>query len=144
MTLSLEAGGILHYYTLYPTFWNTWTSTLSNVGMIIPIFQTKELRLQKVNKLFHVIKVPQDGPKSHGLFFEPELGQTPLKLILSAHMRVRDLHQQPPWCFEFRPGRSKQACFEMSSLFISIYQVKLLKKNLWFQFLSLWLPIILL
>lgn len=56
------------------------TSALSNVGMIIPIFQTKELRLQKVNKLFHCVKVLQDGPKSHGLSFEPELGTNPSKI----------------------------------------------------------------
>ena len=86
MTLNLEEFCI--DWALYSvpgtdlTFSNTWTYTLSNIGMVIPIFQTKELRLQRVNKLFHVIKLLQDCPRSHGLSFEPELGTNPLKVVL--------------------------------------------------------------
>lgn len=36
----------------------------SSAGLVVPIFQTRELRLPKDHKLPHVVKLPQGGPKS--------------------------------------------------------------------------------
>lgn len=62
---------------------NTFTYILSNAGIVIPNFQTKELRLQSIYKLPPVLKLPQGGPKSYGLSFKPKLQTNPLKVVLT-------------------------------------------------------------
>ena len=49
-------------------------------GYDYPYFPDKRTEASKVNKLLHVIKVPQDGPKFQGLSFETELGTNPSKI----------------------------------------------------------------
>lgn len=43
--------------------------------------EKKEPRLQSINKLPYVLKLPQGHPKSHGLSFELELQINPLKRV---------------------------------------------------------------
>lgn len=91
---------------------------LSNVGIIIPIFQTKEPRLQRVYKFPLVIKLSQGDPKSHGLFFEPTQRQTPKSGSKTGHYQhTWGLRISLNTCLKApdsdRVGR-KQACFEMS------------------------------
>lgn len=108
--------------------------TLSNVGIVNPTFQMKELRLQRVNKLPHVLKLPQSGLKSHGLSFEPKLQTNPLRVALTQGI----INTPGSWGFPSTraPGSgsdrvgSKQVYFQMPSQLILIYQGTFLRKTL--------------